>query len=267
MISLLYVLCYTAVVILSRIYPDDVGWYLVLAFALTVLPYIFFVMLPYNYVYSIKRDDIHHINISDVTDLPYGAGIVYTLTFAAMIFVPMFIPAEVSVLLLYVGTVAVLFVCPVIGHIISRARLCRKLKKRGFSTVSGACGLIFKGMRNVYFLNVRSADCEYKIGILGGVGQMKYEIDGDMITSTRVNSVLREYILELERVDSGIINSLAKLYLGKPRTEKLNTAENGEYLLIGRNAFIISNGGFVSRGSDICGMHVVDMSTGEKYIR
>ncbi len=267
MISLLYFICYTIVMILSIVYEKDIGWYLAAAYLLTLIPYIINVMMPFKLVYSIKEDDISFINISDVTDLPYGSKFLFALTLATIIFVPVFIPASVSIWLFYIGTVTVTYVYPAVKHMFLRVKLYCGLKKRGFTVLSGAKDLIFKGTHNVHYVKVKSQDREYKIGILGGIGKMKYELDGGNIKSTRVNSVLREYVLELEGTDSETIRGMAKHYLGKSRTEKLNTTEGALYLLLQQGSFIVLNGKFISRGTELRGMRLVDMTSGTKYIR
>lgn len=266
MLSLIYFAVYTAVAILSLVFPSAAGWWCAAACVLTVGMLYMKIVVPFGFVKRIKEDEIHFYNLCDILDLPYGTAYFISGVFIAAVFAPFIMPPLVTVWVYYIATVAVNYVFPAVRSALWRIRLYMNLRGRGCRVSVSLYELIFSGRDGIQYITVESPKETYKIGILGGSGQMRYIIDGGKITSQRVNPMLREGILEFERVDSKVVNLWTRLFAGRQSTCELHIEEDGDFLMLHPNAFIQTGAKILEIGDPVCNMHLVDITDGAKYI-
>ncbi len=124
--------------------------------------------------------------------------------------------------------------------------------------------MLTSGVDTIYYFTVTTHVKTYKVGVLGGIGEMRYMFDGGKVTRQRVNPILREYVIELETTETPIWKNV---FIGIGHTYVQPTEADAELLIIPDNVFIMENGKLLSLGDRVLGsMNIVDIMRASKYI-
>lgn len=271
MSGLICFIVYTAIAAASVFVPAGRGWFFFAALFMSMTLMVVKVWGAYRFYRYIKIDDIHHYNLGDILDLPeFHVKTVDVLTyiFFPVFFVSLFLYSSghslAAILTICFAASAVNFIYPIIRFAVRRASLYISLRKKGCSLSVGFFRMLTSGVNTILYFTVTSPVKTYRVGLLGAIGETRYMFEGGRITRQRVNPILREYSLEVERTETPFWQHV---YLGAKHTYPLTTDDGAELLIIPDNVFVMENGRLLSIGDRVLGsMNITDIMRAPNYI-
>ena len=194
--------------------------------------------------------------------------ILETAFLAAAIFVP--ISPDIFVWTVYAVTIIINYVIPAVIYLCRRIRFYsdvrEKAESHGWRLTGNFFEFIFSGRNNIHNITVETPGGMQTIGILGGVGAMRYVIEDGTVDARRVMPLAKKYAFH----DYGGEEKTKVQLWGyglKTKKRPLPESSGRAYLMLQPNAFVVSNGLLVDVGEEVEGMRLLDMETGMKIVR
>ncbi len=265
--SFLFFLCFTFVASLYRIAPSIITTSLSVVGVTMLSGFV----LALKLVPSRSRYDPlmtgHGGTSYDMHEMLFIVPPLVNLLFAAAaIFVPYIVIPTV-----YFLTVFLIYVIPTAVYLMRRISFYRdvkdKVRENDWRMYGNIFDFIFTGRGNVHNVIIETQNGKFSLGILGGIGAMRYVIENGEINARRVLPMEKKYAF----LDYGGDKKEKVQLFGfgtKKRMKPLpKTSEDRAYLMLQSNAFIVSNGFLVDIGEEVEGMRVLNMETGMNIVR
>ncbi len=254
MLSFLFFALHTAIMVLSYIFPDLIGIFLLIS--AVMVSYVWF-----------RRESLFLYNARfyrGLFILPIIALAVISIQSKIGFF---------ALWLLYATVILINYVIPILKFLILRLRLYSHIKKliktKGYRSSVNLFKTIFFGSHTPYNIVVETPEKIVNVGVLGSVSASRYIFGQSTIVSQKFGNGKRymmEYISEIEKFEEDmeyIFPKLGPSFLGnKYRSYLPETADtDNSILLLHPNCFIQNEEKIVGVGEKIWKYRIVSLKT------
>lgn len=245
----LFLLVYTAVMVLSLLIPSQIVVWLVLSVLFVTAAYLIGVWYPYLFTRAAQF-------------WGYRWGFAPVLLFIAA---AVWIPQKTAVLwLLYAGTLTVGWIVPLIRYLAVRLRLYGVL--RGKVSLGE---ILFGGRKSPLTVTLETADGSAVVGILGTPGSSRYRVEGDSVISQPIRALSARVLGDVEGSTSRLdVTGKMLLLAGKETTVPYAAPATEEaYLFVHPHCLMLDEKGTAALGDRVGGYSLASAKTVRGVIR
>lgn len=255
MLSTLYFLAHTSLIVLSYIFPHLISLFLIASIVLVLYTY-FRRRIFFLYRFGFYKD--------------------LTVILPLLIFAVIAVNSSVRhffLWLLYAFVIFFEYTLPTIKYLITRLtfyiHVKRLSKKRGYLSDINFLKIIFLGARTPYHVFVKTAKSRVTVGVLGSVSSVRYIFGKSTVTSQKFGNgkaYMIENIREIERFEEdtdSLFPRIGPSFLGRKCQKYIPEMKESDkvLLLIHKNGYIQENERILGFGETIGRYRLVSIKT------
>ncbi len=247
--SALFLLVYTAVMVLSLLIPSQTVLWLTLSVLFVTAAYLLGVWYPYLFTRAAQF-------------WGYRWGFAPVLIFIAA---AIWIEQKTAVLwILYAGTLTVGWMVPLIRYLAVRLRLYVVL--RGKVSLGE---ILFGGQKSPLTVTLETADGMAVVGILGTPGTTRYCVEGDALISQPIRALSARVLGDVEESASRMeVTGKMLLLAGKETSVPYDAPETEDaYLFVHPHCLMLDEKGTAALGDRVGGFSLASSKTVRSVIR